>query len=289
MIPISPGDLAYPPRLRDLRPAPDPLWVAGDPAVLALPSVAIVGTRRMSPYGERVAAELAQALAAAGIVVVSGLAQGIDTCAHRAALESGGRSVAVLGEGLTSHAAAARGRRRVLAARLQAGGALVSQYAPELPPQGWMFAKRNAVIAALAVAVIIVEAPFGSGALITAAEARSLGRPLYAVPGPVGARGSEGTNGLIANGLATALIEPRVVIARLGGVPAAAARTLDRSLELLAAGPADLDELVRRMGGDRAAARSLVITHVLDGRIRETGDGRYALISRAAGGPDREQ
>ena len=283
MIAVSPGDPGYPPRLRDLRLAPDPLWVAGDPAVLALPSVAIVGTRRMSPYGERVAAELAQALAAAGIVVVSGLAQGIDTSAHRAAIESGGRSVAVLGEGLTSHAAAVRGRRRVLATRLQARGALVSQYAPERPPQGWMFAKRNAVIAALAGAVIIAEAPFGSGALITAAEARSLGRPLYAVPGPVGARGSEGTNGLIANGLATALIDPGVVIARLGGAPAAASRIVDPLLDLLAAGPADLDELSRRLGGDRAAVRNQVVARLLDGRIRETGDGRYARVSRPAG------
>jgi len=196
--------------------------------VLALPAVAIVGTRRMSPYGERVAAELAAALAVAGIVVVSGLAQGIDTAAHRAALDRGGRGVAVLGEGLTSHAASVRGRRRVLARRLEATGALVSQYAPELPPQGWMFAKRNALIAALAGAVVIVEAPFGSGALITAADARSLGRPLYAVPGPLGARGSEGTNGLIANGLATALVGPAVLVARLGSADAAPAAGVSR-------------------------------------------------------------
>jgi len=289
VIALTPGDAAYPPRLRDLSPGPDPLWVAGDPAVLALPSVAIVGTRRMSPYGERVAAELAQALAAAGIVVVSGLAQGIDTSAHRAALESGGRSVAVLGEGLTSHAAAVRGRRRVLATRLEASGALVSQYAPKLPPQGWMFAKRNAVIAAIAGAVIIVEAPFGSGALITAAEARSLGRPLFAVPGPVGARGSEGTNGLIANGLATALVDAVVVIALIGGAsPAPSERAVGQLLELLAAGPADLDELARRMGGDRAAVRGQVVAQLLDGRIRETGDGRYARVACPAARPGGE-
>ena len=289
MIAITIGDPAYPLRLCDLRLAPDPLWVAGDPAVLALPSVAIVGTRRMSPYGERIAAELSGAFAAAGIVVVSGLAQGIDTSAHRAALESGGRSVAVLGEGLTSHAAAVRGRRRVLAARLQASGALVSQYAPELPPQGWMFAKRNAVIAALAGAVVIVEAPFGSGALITAAEARSLGRPLYAVPGPVGARGSEGTNGLIANGLATALVDASIVIVRLGSAPAASMTVAaDPVRELLAGGPADLDELARRLGGDPAAVRSQLVAQLLDGRIRETGDGRYASVARPAAGPGGE-
>jgi DNA processing protein len=281
VIALGAADGAYPAGLRDLQPAPTPLWVAGDPAVLALPAVAIVGTRRMSPYGERVAAELAAALAVAGIVVVSGLAQGIDTAAHRAALDRGGRGVAVLGEGLTSHAASVRGRRRVLARRLEATGALVSQYAPELPPQGWMFAKRNALIAALAGAVVIVEAPFGSGALITAADARSLGRPLYAVPGPLGARGSEGTNGLIANGLATALVGPAVLVARLGSAdaaPAAGARAFDALLELLASGPADFDELADRVGGGRAVVRSRIVSLLLEGRIRETGDGRFARI-----------
>lgn len=278
MIALRPDDPRYPRRLRELRPPPDPLWVAGDPAVLALPSIAIVGTRRMSPYGERVAAEVARALAAAGIIVVSGLAQGIDAAAHRAALDGGGRSVAVLGEGLTSHAVAARGRRRVLAARLQATGALVSQYAPELPPQGWMFAKRNAVIAALATTVVIVEAPFGSGALITAAAAHVLGRPLYAVPGPLGARGSEGTNGLIANGLATALVDPLAFAALAGGVVAPPHAREDPLLELLAAGPADLDMLVRHAGGDRAAVRARLVELLLGGRVRETGDGRYARV-----------
>lgn len=281
MITLRPGDQDYPARLRDLRGCPDPLWVSGDPAVLALPAVAIVGTRRMSPYGERVAAELAGELAAAGIVVVSGLAQGVDTVAHRAALDGGGRSVAVLGEGLTSHAVSVRGRRRVVSARLESSGALVSQYPPLLPPQGWMFAKRNGVIAALAEAVVIAEAPFGSGALITAAEARSLGRPLYAVPGSLGARGSEGTNGLIANGLATALVDASALIARLGGriaLPERAARGEEPLLELLASGPAGLDELARRSGGDPAAVRSAVVGLLLGGRIRETGDGRYFRV-----------
>ena len=285
MIALARSDPAYPPRLRDLRPPPDPLWVAGDPAVLGLPAVAIVGTRRMSPYGERVATELAARLARSGLIVVSGLAQGIDTAAHRAAIGAGGRSVAVLGEGLTSHAVSVRGRRRVLATQLADTGALVSQYAPELPPQGWMFAKRNAVIAALAIAVVIVEAPFGSGALITAADARALGRPLYAVPGPLGARGSAGTNGLIANGLAIALVDPVAFGALMIGaqvVPAQPAADSDLALlELLAAGPLDLDDLIRSTrgsAGDRAALRARVVRLLLDGRVHETGDGRYARV-----------
>lgn len=249
--------------------------------MLALPAVAIVGTRRMSPYGARVTAEVAHAIASAGIVVVSGLAQGVDTVAHRAALDVGGRSVAVLGEGLTSHAVSVRGRRRVVSARLEAAGALVSQYAPELPALGWMFAKRNGVIAALAGAVIIAEAPFGSGALITAAEAQRLGRPLYAVPGPLGARGSDGTNALIAGGLATALIDPTVLLSLLGMPPApddGMPVPEDPLLELLAAGPAGLDELTGRSGADRAAVRSRLVGLLLDGRVRDDGDGRYARV-----------
>ena len=111
MIALHPHDPGYPAALRDLVPAPDPLWLEGLEGILIRPSVAIVGTRRMSPYGERVARELAGALARAGAVVVSGLAQGIDCAAHGAAMDAGGASVAVLGEGITSFLANARGRR----------------------------------------------------------------------------------------------------------------------------------------------------------------------------------
>jgi DNA processing protein len=269
-----PHDPEYPAALRDLVPAPDPLWLDGDPGILDLPSVAIVGTRRMSPYGERVARELAAALARAGAVIVSGLAQGIDCAAHGAAIDAGGTSVAVLGEGITSFLANARGRRRRLAVALRAHGALVSPYPPIVPAQGWMFAKRNAVIAALSRAVIVAEAPTGSGALITAADAVRLGRPLFAVPGPLGARTSEGTNELIGSGAARACLGPDGVARIIGLVAGPVAATADPLLDALAAGPLDLDELARRTRIDRSALRARLVALVFSGAVIDR-DGRF--------------
>jgi DNA processing protein len=276
VIALHPEDGGYPVGLHDLVPAPDPLWIDGDADVLARPCVAIVGTRRMSPYGERVARELGAALGRAGAVVVSGLAQGIDCAAHASAIEAGGASVAVLGEGITSFLANARGRRRRLAVALRERGALVSPYPPIVPAQGWMFAKRNAVIAALSRAVVVAEAPDRSGALITAADAARLGRPLFAVPGPLGARTCEGTNLLIASGAARACLGPDDVARAIGLVAPASPAAGDPILEALAAGPLDLDELARRLRADRSALRPRLIAHVLSGSVVDRGDGRFA-------------
>jgi DNA processing protein len=276
MIEIRPGDPGYPASLRDLRPPPDRLWVDGDPTALGRASVAIVGTRRMSPYGERVARELAVSLARAGIVVVSGLAQGIDCAAHASALEAGGASVAVLGEGLTSFLANARGRRRRIAAGIKERGALVSPYPPIVPAQGWMFAKRNAVVAALADAVIVAEAPTGSGALITAADAARLGRPLFAVPGPLGSRTAEGTNALLAAGTARVCLGADDVAAAIGARAVRDALPADPVLEALAVGPLDLDELGRRLRLDRSALRARLVVLIFSGAVVDRGDGRFA-------------
>lgn len=276
MIAVHRGDADYPAAVRELRPAPEPLWIDGDPAVLARTCVAIVGTRRMTPYGERVARELAAALARSGAVVVSGLAQGIDCAAHRSALASGGSSVAVLGEGITSFVANARGRRRVLATELRAHGALVSPYPPIVPAQGWMFAKRNVLIAALARAVVVVEAPLGSGALITAADAARLGRTVFAVPGPLGARASEGTNALIASGAARTCLGPDDVARAIGVRSAAVDPVSDPLLDALAGGPLDVDSLARRLGLERAVLRPRLVALVLSGAVVDRGDGRFA-------------
>lgn len=275
MISVSPGDAGYPLRLRALEHPPDPFWIDGDPTSLAGRAVAIVGTRRLTGYGERVARELAGACAAAGIVVVSGFAQGIDSAAHRGALDAGGRTVAVLGEGIALFLATVRGRRRPLVPRIRTSGALVSQYAPSFCAQPWTFAKRNATIAALAEAVVVVEAGEVSGALITAADARRLGRPLLAVPGPIGSAGSVGTNALIASGAARALVGASALLDVLGesSVTAIAAPS-DPVLEALASGPLDFDSLARRAGRGTALETALA-THLLDGSVVMTRDGLY--------------
>lgn len=188
----------YPERLGHLVQPPNPLYVLGHlPAPMRL-HLAVVGTRRATPYGRRVTRDLVPPLARSGVVIVSGLAYGIDAEAHTAALEAGGTTVAVLGCGIdrvypSAHAHLAQ---RVLAS----GGALVSEYAPGTPPLPHHFPARNRIIAALAHAVLVIEAPATSGALITAYGAAELGREVLAVPGAVTSPESAGCNGLISRG-----------------------------------------------------------------------------------------
>ena len=278
MIGIGPGDQRYPARVLDVRQPPDPLWLDGDPVSLAARAVSIVGTRRMTPYGARVARELAAACAGAGIVVISGLAQGVDSAAHEGALEAHGQTVAVLGAGIASYLADVRGRRRRLAHAIRGSGALLSEFPPNAPPRKWTFAQRNTTIAALGELTVVVEAPIGSGALITADEARRLGRPVFAVPGAIGVSASAGTNALIASGHARALtgvpmlleaIGPRTSVAKVDGDDLAS-----RVLEALAAAPADPDSLARRLGMSGASIGTVIARLLIRGQIATAGDGR---------------
>jgi DNA processing protein len=180
---------------------------------LAAPTVAVVGARACSGYGAQVARMLARHLAAAGVTVVSGLARGIDGEAHRGALDADGRTVAVLGCGIDRDYPAVHAD---LARRIAETGGIVSEYEPGTEPAPWRFPARNRIIAALADAVVIVEARSRSGALITVDLAMEIGRPIYAVPGEITSALSEGTNDLLRHGWATALTSARDVLEALG-------------------------------------------------------------------------
>jgi DNA processing protein len=279
VIGIGPGDARYSRGLLDLRSPPDPLWVDGDHTALAARAVSIVGTRRMTPYGARVARELASACAQVGIVVVSGLAQGVDSAAHEAALDAGGRTVAVLGAGIDSYLGDARGRRRRLAQAIRAGGALISEFPPNAPPRKWTFAQRDTTIAALGELTVVVEAPLGSGALITAGEARRLGRPVYAVPGPIGAAASAGANALLARGAAKLLTGAAMLLEVLGLPMVPRAANMDgldaRILDALASSPAGPDSLARSIGVDTGALSSRLARLVIRGVVAAAPDGRF--------------
>jgi DNA processing protein len=190
-------DPDYPPQLLDLTDPPPFLFVVGDLSLLARPTVAIVGTRRATPYGERVTDALAGALATAGACVVSGMARGIDGAAHRAALARGGATAAVLGTGVdVAYPVAHRTLHRTITQR----GVVLSEFpCGAKPAPGW-FPRRNRIIAALARLTIVVEAGERSGASITANYANDLGRDVGAVPGPVDAPQSVRTNRLIQDG-----------------------------------------------------------------------------------------
>ena len=194
---IDLGDDGYPPALLDLSSPPRVLWAIGDLRMLEQPVVAIVGTRKATAYGERVTREIAGSLARAGACIVSGMARGIDGTAHLAALDAGGRTVAVLGTGVDI---AYPARHRPLHARIRGRGLLLSEEAPGAHAGPGSFPKRNRLIAALASITIVVEAGDPSGAGITANLALELGRTVAAVPGPIDAPQSRGTNVLIRDG-----------------------------------------------------------------------------------------
>ena len=224
----------------------------------------------MTAYGERVARELAIACAEAGHVVVSGLAQGIDSAAHRGAMDAGGKTVAVLGESISAAQRHEAWRQRELMKRIPKLGAIVSEFRTPFQATPWSFPKRNATIAALAHSVVVVEAGARSGALITARHARRLKRKLYAVPGPIGSLASVGTNRLIASGLAKALTSASDLV----GGSAPTASPPDVVLDLLRDGPLGLDEIARRgrMTSVHVTARVAVL--LLRGEVLSLPDGR---------------
>ncbi len=190
-------DPIYPERLLQLADPPALLFCRGNAGLLSNPAVTVVGLRHSTPYGRRVAESLAAELSGRGIVVVSGLALGIDGAAHRGALESGGDTIAVLGSGVdliepSSH--------RALGQRVAREGLLLSEFLPGEPAQAYHFPRRNRILAALGAAVVVVEAGARSGAFITVEHALDLGRDVYAVPGPIDSVQSRGCNTLLRQG-----------------------------------------------------------------------------------------
>ena len=254
---LLPGDAAYPRPLLDLPDSPVTLWVAGGNAALAYaPRVAVVGTRAHTALGERTTRRLVAVLAECGASVVSGMARGIDTIAHAAALAAGAPTVAVLGTGIDVPYPR---QNAALYERIVAAGAVVAELPPGTQVAPGVFPRRNRVVAALADVVVVVEAPAQSGALITAGMAADLGRTVAAVPGSVEAPTAAGTNRLLRDG-AHVLADPRDIAGLLGlpGRPATPDPLVTEPLALgederlvwraLAEPAPDLDVLVRRTG-----------------------------------------
>ncbi len=208
---VVPHD-AFPQTLAKARNAPPALFVHGDAACLARPLVAVVGTRGASAYGLAMAKWFAGALAEAGVTVVSGGAIGIDAAAHEAALEAGGRTVAVLPGGVD---VAYPPRHRTLFGRIREQGALVSSYACGSKPGKHRIPGRNRLVATLAQALVLVEVPAESGALITAALAKGAGRALFVVPGPANQPSFRGSHALARLG-AVVVDDPALVLRAVG-------------------------------------------------------------------------
>ncbi len=277
-------DAAYPQRLRHIPQSPPVLYLRGDLRPEDDWAVAVVGTRKVTPYGRQAALEVAETLARHGVTVVSGLARGVDGLAHKAALEAGGRTIAVLGSGVDRIYPP---EHRRLAARILEHGALLSDYPPGTPPEGTNFPPRNRIIAGLSLAVVVVEAGMRSGALVTASFAADQGREVFAVPGSIYAPQSQGTNWLIQQG-ARLLLRPDEVLEALEvsllPVRQEARRVLRVSpgerqvLELLGSEPLHVDDLSAQAGLPVQEVLATLALLELKGLVRQVGSMNYIRL-----------
>ena len=274
---IGRDDPEFPPLLGAIHDPPPGLFVrgAGGFDVLRGPTAAVVGARSCSPYGSHVARLLGRELGRAGLVVVSGLARGVDGEAHRGALDGGAVTVAVLGCGIDRDYPAAHAE---LAGRIRATGLVVSEYPPGVQPAPWRFPARNRIIAGLSAAAVVVEARERSGALITADLALEEGREVFAVPGEITSALSSGTNDLLKLG-ATPLTRSEDVLdvfGLVGGETEAVdvGPTAAKVLERLRDGPASPDELARATGLDAGSLASALTELELAG-CAVSGGGVY--------------
>jgi DNA processing protein len=247
------------------------------------PAMAVVGTRRMSPYGKAAVRLLVPEIVRCGMAVVSGLALGIDGEAHRAALDAGGRTVAVIGSGIDDDSIYPREHLGLAKRILESGGAVVSEYPPGAPSLPHHFPARNRIIAGLSRAVLVIEAPRKSGARITARLALDAGRDVWAVPGPINHPNSWGPNDLIKNG-ATPICEPEDICHALGlessGVSCQVSGAQPHPvLAALSSGPLTADQISRATGIPPASLAAAMTELELEGRIADFGGGLYGLYT----------
>ncbi len=278
---IALGEVGYPELLARIPDAPARLYIRGDVSALArAPAIAIVGTRAMTRYGESVTRLLVSPLAAAGAVIVSGLALGIDAVAHRAALDAGGITVAVLGSGVDKDSIGPRLNANLAERIVKFGGALVSEYPPGTGGQAYHFPQRNRIIAGLTRATVVIEAPEKSGALITARQALDCNRDVMAVPGPITQPSSLGSNRLIARGAAVATCLEDIMAAcglemiKEAAAPENLSSDEAAALTYIRKEPLTVDELVAAAGLTPSAASAIVTGLELKGLIERIG-GRF--------------
>jgi DNA processing protein len=288
---ISRGDVRFPTALAAIHDPPHELWIRGDLDALQAPAVAIVGSRVASPYALEVARRLGADLARRNVAVVSGMARGVDSAAHRGALEGGGITIAVFGCGVDVIYPA---EHRGLAERIAERGALVSEFAPGTPPLKSYFPQRNRIISGLSLAVVIVEAAEGSGSLITADFALEQGRAVLAVPGNVLGGRNYGAHALLRDGAklvecADDILEelPRsltqtglgaegLALSEGKGSKGLSFASQDPVLRSMDEGDAyDLDEIAERSGLDRMRLLPRLLELELAGALRRVDGGRF--------------
>jgi DNA processing protein len=289
------GDDAYPELLARISSPPAQLYIDGNPEILHLPGLAIVGSRNPTTGGARNAFEFARHLGATGFCIVSGLAQGIDAAAHRGALAAGAPTVAFLGHGIDSIYPAGN---RDLARDIARQGALVSEFPLGTAPNRALFPQRNRLISGLSLGTLVVEAARRSGSLITARLAAEQGREVFAIPGSIHNPLSRGCHQLIRQG--AKLVEAADdILAELAPLAGHLLEMLDEStpsgrlpaveheadgeyvklLEAIGHDPVSADELVERSGLTIDHVSSMLLILELEGKIEKQSGGRYSVLS----------
>ena len=278
-----PGHRAYPRLLAEAAGRPSILYVRGELTPADETGVAIVGTRRATPYGRQVAERIATELAQAGVTVISGLARGVDGVAHRTALAAGGRTIAVLGSG--PDVIYPGEHRRLAEEILTAGaGAIVTEHPPGAAPDAVNFPARNRIISGMSLGVVVIEAPLRSGALITATFAADQGREVFVAPGSVFSPASEGTNLLLRDGARIVrdgadVLEDLNIGARREAAAIQAEMPLDdterRVYEAVGGEARHIDELAEAAGLGPGQAAAVLLTMELKGLVKNHGAQYY--------------
>ncbi len=277
-------DEDYPPILKEIDQAPPVLYIKGKLTPADEFAVAIVGTRRVSAYGQQVARDASTFLAGHGLTIVSGLARGVDALAHQHALQAGGRTIAVLGSGVD---VIYPPEHRKLAQSIVENGALISDYPLGTQPEGVNFPPRNRIISGLSLATIVIEAGESSGALITADFALEQGRDVFAVPGNVLSPASRGTNRLIQKG-AYPMVSPQDVLdvlelSQIEAIKTARqvlpADTTERKiLDVMNFEPKHVDEICHAVGMAVEKVSAALTMMELKGMVQHVGGMRYVTI-----------
>jgi DNA processing protein len=285
IVPVPLGDPRYPPLLALVDDPPVVLWVRGDCGVFRRPAAAIVGSRAASPYGIEAATHLATVLSNAGVAIVSGLARGVDSAAHRGALQAEGVTMAILGSGPDDiyppeHAA--------LADSIAETGAVASELPPGTPPRALHFPARNRIISGLSLVVVVIEAAEQSGSLITAEFAAEQGRTVMAVPGSIFSGRCGGCHALIRDGAAIAGSAEEVawevstspLRALLGAEPDTPPPRNSLLARMVAGEAYDIDRLAKESGLSPAVLLSRLLELELQGAVRRADGSRFVRVSR---------
>lgn len=285
----------YPKIFKDLPDAPKEIYLKGNLKLLDQPSFAIVGTRKCTFEGREIAKKFARELSFAGLNIVSGLAFGIDSAAHEGALEGkNGKTIAVLGSALnniTPHA-----QEKLAQKILDNNGLIISEYQSGAPIFPSNFLRRNRIIAGLSLGVLIVEAPFGSGAIITAQCAKKYNRPLFAIPGSITSKNYEATNDLIKRGMALLVVKPKDILDYLKekslfiqedknrpGNITINDKYINDSIEekiirILKEKPATIDEIAKRLNTQITKLLILITEMEISGQVKDIGNKRYIAV-----------